>query len=64
MLENENNKNTISEETEEAFKNALFGAIKSTEHGSGAYIDQTDGCIVLPMAVRRIKHPNNTNKEQ
>ena len=61
MNENEKKNPMTLEEQEATFKNALFGAIKSTERGSDAYIDPVDGCIVLPKAIRIRKRPSDQN---
>ena len=61
MNENEKKNTMTLEEQEATFKNALFGAIKSTEKGSDAYIDPVDGCIVLPKAIRIRKRPSDQN---
>ncbi len=48
MNDNDNPKNQ-----EQKFRNALLDAFKSTPRGRDAYIDPADGCIVIPMAIRR-----------
>ena len=58
MNDNNNPKNQ-----DEKFRNALLAAFKSTPRGRDAYIDPADGCIVIPMAIRRRKRHTNPTDE-